>query len=342
MKTAIISPSGKFYGSEQTLFNFLSLTQGYDVYIKYESGGLFDKLNSENFTHNYFIFNKLTLFYFCFSIKLLLSYKKVYVNEAGHSRYIIGLSKLLFWKSFYIHVRLTEDTIASRWKGIGSNVYLISTSSYIADLLENRIKVKSEVISSPARAFKDNIKWNNNYVDLPVKTVGVIGRLTTSKGIHEMIEFLNYLEVTKNKTLNFHFYGDVDEDDEQVSYFLQQIDKFNYVNVTFEGFVSNKSEIYDTIDLVLHFNKEEPLGVIFLEALNQGKPFIGFNSGGIGCIAENLKLESQMVNVSDKWCINLMEHIETLDINKFKEAREIMLNLYSPKVYCERVGKLIT
>jgi glycosyltransferase involved in cell wall biosynthesis len=341
MKTAIVSPSGKFYGSEQTLFNFLSLTKGYDVYVKNEPNGLFDKLKSDAFLHNYYTFNRLSVFYFWLSLKLLFKYKKVYVNEAGHSKYIIGLSKLFFWKSFYIHVRLTEDTIASRWKGIGSNIHLISTSQYIADLLIERINVKSNVISSPARAFKDDISWNSSYSNLNQKKLGVIGRLTTSKGIYQMIEFFNHLEKNKNNNLLFYFYGDVDNKDENVASFLKQIKGFENVNISFKGFVDDKSKIYDDIDLVLHFNKDEPLGVIFLEALNQGKPFLGFNSGGIGCIAENLNLENQMVNVSDQWCEKLIRLIDELDVKQFEKARELMLDLYSPKVYCERIENLI-
>jgi glycosyltransferase involved in cell wall biosynthesis len=341
LKTAILSPSGKFYGSEQTLFDFLSTTQGYDVYIKNEPNGLFEKLKHETFKHNYFVFNNLPIFYFWLAVKLIFKYKKVYINEAGHSNYVIGISKFFFWKSFYIHVRLTEDTIASRWKGIGSNIHLISTSQYIADLLEEQIKIKSYVISSPARAFKDHIKWDLDYTDLPLKRVGVIGRLTSSKGVREMVEFFNHLEVSKNKNLKFYFYGDVDQKDEQVSLFLKQVNNFKNVNISFEGFVINKSEIYDNIDLVVHFNKDEPLGVIFLEALNQGKPLIGFNSGGIGCIAQNLKLESQMVNFSNQWCQDLVARIKTLEVKHFIEAREIMLKIYSPKIYCERIENLI-
>lgn len=341
MKTAIISPSGKFYGSEQTLFNFLSSTNDYDVYIKNESEVLFEKLKSETFNHNYFVFNKLPVFYILFCFKLLIKYKKVYINEAGHSKYIIRISKLFFWKSFYIHVRLTEDTIATRWKGIGSNTHLISTSKYIADLLIERIKVKSVVISSPARAFKNDIKWDSDYKYIGIKKIGVIGRLTTSKGIHEMIEFFRFLEENEKTNFEFYFYGDVDQKDENVISFLKQIEDFNKVKVDFKGFVIEKSEIYGHIDLVLHFNKEEPLGVIFLEALNQGKPFLGFNSGGIGDIAQNLNLNTQMIDVTDDWCLNAIDLIKTLDVERFKEAREIMLDLYSPKKYCERLEGLI-
>ncbi|REE27446.1 glycosyltransferase involved in cell wall biosynthesis [Winogradskyella pacifica] len=342
MKTAIISPSGKFYGSEQTLFNFLSLTNGYDVYIKNEPNGLFEKLKSNTFNHRYFSFNKLSIFYFLFSIKLLYKYKKVYINEAGHSKYIIGLSKLFFWKSFYIHVRLTEDTVLSRWKGIGSNIHLISTSKYIADLLNEHVQVQSVVISSPARAFNENIKWNYKYNDITIKNVGVIGRLTTSKGIHEMKEFFTYLEKNKNENFNFYFYGDVDKTDKNVVAFLNLVESFKHVNVSFEGFVSDKSEMYANIDLVLHFNKEEPLGVIFLEALNQGKPFVGFNSGGIGCIAQNLNLENYMVKDLDNWCADLIAITNKLDINQFQIAREVMLDIYSPQTYCKRIENLIS
>lgn len=342
MKTAIISPSGKYYGSEQTLFNFLALTKGYDVYIKKYANGLFQKLKSSGYDHSYFSYRSLSLFYLWFSVKLLLRYNKVYVNEAGHSKYIIVLSKLFFWKLFYIHVRLTEDTIASRWKGLGSNVKLISTSGFIADLLFKQTKVDSEIISSPTRAFRDDIKWNINYEDIEVKNIGIIGRVTTSKGIKEMSIFFDYLENNQNQNFHFHFFGDIDENDNNVTLFLNQIENLNKVNITFEGFVNNKNAIFDNIDLVLHFNKEEPLGVIFLEALNQGKPFIGFNAGGIGCIARNLQLTSTMSNITDNWCKEFITTIDKLDINQFIKARELMLEIYSPEIYCKRLENLIS
>lgn len=341
MKTAIISPSGKFYGSEQTLFEFLSRTKGYDVYIKYEKNGLYDRLKSANFEHRYYKYQSLLLYYLLFSLKLLFQYNKVYINEGGHSKYITLLAKLFSWKTFYIHVRLTEDTATDRWSKLSCNVHLISTSKYIADLLLQNIKTDSIVISSPARAFKEDFTWNFNYHQLKIKKIGIIGRLTISKGVSDMHLFLNYLEQRKCGNYQFYFYGDIDADNQQVKCFLAEAKLFNYVEVFFEGFVNEKSVIYSNLDLVLHFNRKEPLGVIFLESINQGIPFVGFNSGGIGVIAEHLNLGTSMVSTSEHWCEEMVNVIEKLDIHEYMHARGIMLQIYSPEVYCKKIQHLI-
>src|SRR5690606_26485924 len=101
MSLAIISPSGKFYGSEQTLFDFLSRTSGYDVYCKEEQDGLYNLLLESNFEHRYFKFNNVRYFYLKLFGLLLFKYKKVYINEGGHSKYIKLLGRIFFWKEFF-------------------------------------------------------------------------------------------------------------------------------------------------------------------------------------------------------------------------------------------------
>lgn len=341
MKTAIISPSGKFYGSEQTLFNFLALTENFDVYIKEEPNGLFDKLKNESYKHSYFLFNNLTVLYFIIALKSVFLYKKIYVNEAGHSKYIIFLAKLLFWKNFYIHVRLTEDVDSSRWQGIGENIILISTSSYIADSILKEINIISPVISSPARGFKSNIGWNLNIDNKTKLNFGVIGRLTATKGILEMDKFLSYLEEKNVDAYVFHFFGDVEATDAQVIKLRDKWQNFKNIRTEFHGFIADKTLIYDAIDVVLHFNKNEPLGVIFLESLNQNVPFIGFDSGGIGVIAKNLGLRNEMVDFKANWCSEFLHKIEKIDIKKYIKAKEIMLTVYSPHEYCRQIENLI-
>lgn len=340
MSLAIISPSGKFYGSEQTLFEFLSRTSGFDVYCKEESGGLYEILLENNFAHRYFKFNNLKYFYLRLCGLLLFRYKKVYVNEGGHSRYIKLLGRIFFWKRFFIHIRLVEDTENERIKNMPANVCLISTSEYIADLILRNTGQSSEVISSPTRAFKKNLKWNDDVRSKKILKIGVIGRVTPTKGINEAKQFLDFLRnFPDNRSFEFLFFGDVEQANKEVADFVHFCKNLNTINVTFKGFIKEKSRIFEEIDLVVHFNGREPLGVVFLEALNQGIPFFGINSGGIACIAEKLELSKYMVD-GPNWQEQLLYNIGNFKIKDFKDARERMLMEYSPELYCNRLNTL--
>ncbi|WP_066221452.1 glycosyltransferase [Formosa haliotis] len=341
MKTAIVSPSGKFYGSEQTLFAFLCGThKEYDVYIKKEYNGLLEELNNvNNLKHTLYQFDNLNWFYLTLAFKLFYRYNKVYVNEGGHSKYIIILARLFFWRNFIIHVRLTEDTEKSRLKQIPENVKLISTSEFIASLIYDNVRIESQVVSSPARAFKSDIEWNTSYDDLEKIKVGVIGRVSKSKGLKEMYEFIDFLEQKKNKDITFFFFGHVDSSDE-IDKFVLWCGQLNFVTINFKGFIKDKIDIYQNIDVVIHFNKNEPLGVIFLESLNQGVPIVGFNSGGIGCIAKNLSLDTFMLDSVD-WHDELLHKIKNINIEEYKTARLKMLEAYSPDVYINKIDSLI-
>jgi hypothetical protein len=50
---------------------------------------------------------------------------------------------------------------------------------------------------------------------------------------------------------------------------------------------------------VIHFCEAEPLGRIFLEAIDFGLPLIGFNSAGIGEIGKLTGLDTLLVNLND-------------------------------------------
>lgn len=341
MKTLIISPSGKFYGSEQTLFNFLSQTEGYDVYIKHERNGLHDRLLTSNFNHNYFLFKSTSRLYFVLFFILFYKYSSVYCNEGGHSRYITLFAKIFFWKAFYIHVRLTEDTVPHRWGKIPKNLHLISTSSYIQKLLISSINTDSILLSSPARAFKQELFWDKTYNEKAIKSVGIVGRVTTSKGVLKAIELFDYLERENISSYDFTFYGDVEESDSNVERLIDCVNRYQYVKVNFMGYIDRASSIYSGIDLVIHFNTDEPLGVVFLESLNQGKPFIGFNSGGIGCIAERLSIEHLMIRHHEGWCSDILLKMDGIDIKAYAQAREVMNEIYSPQEYCSNLSKLI-
>ena len=96
MKTSIIiSPSGNFYGSERTLTDFLSSCQNkYIVYIPKKSI-LSVKINILKSKHllRYYNLNNIPFLYLKVVYHIIFqNINSVYINEAGHSKYIRLLS----------------------------------------------------------------------------------------------------------------------------------------------------------------------------------------------------------------------------------------------------------
>src|SRR5205809_755091 len=100
-RVIIIRPSGNFYGSERVLYDYLTLTeQTYDLFVPRNSL-LKRKLNNlvsgENILHEYDTSSHWK-FYLRMAFRLLGGrFKSVYLNEAGHVKYILLLAKLFPW-----------------------------------------------------------------------------------------------------------------------------------------------------------------------------------------------------------------------------------------------------
>lgn len=344
-KTAIISPSGKFYGSEQTLFSFLAETkQVYKVYVNSFDGQLVDRLKKSG-DHYIITFSNVKKLMVTLFFKLLRGkYNCIYVNEGGYIRYIKILARLFSKVKFVIHIRLTEDAYASRLGSIPSNITLVSVSKFIAEMLKKEIGKETTVISSPQRGqLSGDMAPMHMNGTLPVKAA-VVGRVTDSKGLTYIEQFCDYMENRGSNDFELHFFGDVEKDKNTVARFVDKTERYQFLKVYFHGYRGDKNDIYKSVDVVMHFNPGEPLGVIFFEALNFGRPIVGFHSGGIGEIADNLGLAEYMTdNTSANWCTDMYNRLQAAKKNTaaFNAAREKMTTLYSVKTYCEKVERII-
>jgi len=341
-KTIIISPSGKFYGSEQTLFSFMQATRNiYTVYIS-SNDGRFLKAAKEQKKHQIKSFSNVKLLYVIVFFKMLFGNSNcLYVNEGGHIRYIKKIASILKNKLFVVHVRLIEDTTHCRLKNTPSNVKLISTSKYISDLIQQSTGILSEVISSPCRCSDEKPVWNSDFLEDGLIHVGIIGRVTPTKGLSDIINFCEYIEMNKMK-IYFHFWGDV-ESSLLLDKFKKNIDNYKFVKIVFHNYEKDKKVIFNRMDIIIHFCKTEPLGGIFFESLNFGKPFIGFNARGIGEIAKKLQISNLMVDDSINWEEEMLKKIKYVQchIEEYKEARNKMLQIYSLEDYCRKIEEIL-
>ncbi len=292
----IISPSGNYYGSEQVLHDYLSITEFKSEVLVPTGGILFETLKINTLSHKITGFNPKRLYatYIWVAFQLLIGkYNAIYFNEAGHVKYVLLLSKIFRKVKFTIHVRILEDTQATRWpKNIPDNVTVISVSQYIKD----QIAVKSLLLYDLYK-FNNNLSNSNTYDSNSPLRIAIVGRVTASKGLWNLIEVIRGLESDgMQNDYIFSLFGDVSTapSDYDLISLLRTIK-----NVRFEGFEQDKSILYQKTDCVLHCSTQEALGRIFIESIDYQKPFIGFRKAGIEEIGVLVGLEKLLVQFDD-------------------------------------------
>lgn len=347
VKTIIISPSGNFYGSEQVLCDFLkATTYSYLLYVP-ENSLFYSTLKDYDLTekHQVMTFNPnyLKSFYFLrILIHLLGKYNRVYINEGGHSKYIGLLSRLFPNKKFYQHIRIIEDTRPKRLGKLKENNHLITISKFLSGHLCN---YSHSIVYDPYdfKTFEGKI-FN---ADQKLK-VGIVGRVSMTKRIDLFEKFIiPFSDTTVSEETSFHLYGDIMEEN-NVLKTVQRIQNMKNVEIIFHGFMKGE-DIYSNIDVLLHFNDEEPLGRVFFESLSAGIPFVGFHSGGVGELAKIFDLEKTMVSKDDedRWVENIGRTIKYIKDNYKNCSDEVKLKckqykeLFEPVNYCKSVENVV-
>jgi len=338
----LISPSGKLYGSEQVLIDYLYYTRlKFSVFVCGKDL-LYNELKRKFKKLDISVFENVRSLYFrIFFLCLTKKVTTVYVNEAGHSKYIFPLARFFKKVKFVIHVRLIEDTGLDRWRSSmrTNNITVLSVSSFIS----SKIPVKDTQLYDPYPFEKDETLIRTRRPDMLV--VGVIGRLSVSKGIDTIIRLLQLVSLNNlSDKINFQFYGDITDDVD--SFRSSKLKAFG--NTGLNGFESDKEKIYNSIDCVLHASPVEPLGRIFLEAIGFNKPFIGINTGGIGEIGSLLSLDSLLVDPGqDGTAQELLEKLILLHgsydtfVNMVFSKKSLAKEIFSPEKYAAKIDSFL-
>ncbi|MHA4808313.1 glycosyltransferase [Flavitalea flava] len=342
-ETIIISPSGNFYGSEQVLFDFLCHSEKtFTLFVP--SRSLFEKrMTAAETRHEIKTFGTGSLRYFYFRVFLLLLFGRVqtvYVNEGGHSKYMLLLARFFPRKKFVLHVRMMEDTADSRWSSKHlSNVRVIAISEYIKE----KLPLPSTLIYDPY-CFTEKPP-----VMQPLQpgklVIGIIGRITATKGIGKLLQLLEYPELSgSNGPFFFHLYGEASETQED----KPSIERLLAApNVTIKGFVQDKNLIYGNVDCVLHLSEQEALGRIFFEAIDYGKPFIGFDAAGIKEIGLLSGLNRLLVAPGPEWETRMTGNFFLLEKNYpeftrlVRESKKTGVGMFSVDTYVTKINELI-
>lgn len=344
-KTIIISPSGNYYGSEQVLVDFLlNSSNYYTVYIPFNSR-LAAEIQSLKLKHiiKHYSLRFLKLFYL--KIALLFLFRrvnKIYINEGGHIRYIKLLAKLYPSAKFFVHLRILEDTELKRTgKIITPNITFITVSNF---MLEHLKHIGNKVMIYDPYNFSNYLCKNNTDVKKELR-IGIVGRIVANKGIKDILGFFKFLIINDSaKNYSFHFFGEVFYDKETIE-LITEIKNLKNIKIKFHGFISNKRLIYENINCLLHFNKYEPLGRIFFEALEYHKPLIGFNSGGIAELANINCLQDLLIEYEseNKWYKEMLSKLEkvrsdyTIYQQRLREQLPLSSDLFNVQKYAMKL-----
>ena len=341
----VISPSGNFYGSEQVLFDYVQLTQlPVEIAVPSKSPfwGRLKGLHPSRMLVE-FQSHKLFRFYGWVYWQLLKGkYREVYLNEAGHIKYISLLALLFKKKRFVVHVRMLEDTEPSRWKyAARDNITLISISRFLQDRLP-----------LPSYQLYDGYHFSEPKVliakkNLDVLRVAVIGRITKTKGALPLLKLLKLIDQSKQSAhYTFCLYGEV-ADDMSGDELLEEIKKFS--NVQFKGFENDKKALYDAVDVVLHLSVREALGRIFFEAIDYGKPFVGYQAAGIAEIGGLLNLSDLLADPQSQNPIEeIFQRLKSvrLDYQRYvsqnENAKAKASEIFNPNSYTREVDKFLS
>ena len=339
----IVSPSGKLYGSEQVLLDYLKFSNiKFSIFVAGRDL-LYQKLKEDFKNHSISHFESVRILY----IKLLFlcltgKVASIYVNEAGHSKYVSLLARRFPSVKFVIHVRLIEDTPPDRWLTVSkpSNLVVLSISQFLKNMLP-----------LPSLQIYDPYNFHSNPGHQAVKqqgklNIGIIGRISLSKGLDTIIKLLEIVKGSSYyQVFRFHFFGDVMPDAVQSGRY-ERLNEFS--NVDIRGFEHNVEKIYDSLDCVIHGSGNEPLGRIFLEAIDFGKPLVGMNTGGIGEIGKMLQLDTLLID-KDKGDASELLFAKLLHLHNNYESsvaeinskKNNALNIFGPVEYAATIDSLL-
>jgi glycosyltransferase involved in cell wall biosynthesis len=335
----VISPSGNYYGSEQVLHDFLDhTTQVFDVYVPSKSK--FYHILHENTSHKLFTFRNVQLLYATIFFKLLRSnVQSVYVNEAGHVRWVLLLAKFFKKRQFTIHVRIVEDI--ERLPNIKlSNVSFVTISKFMANQISKDLMPITVIDSYAMQNFHFTPEVNNDTIQ-----ISVIGRISMFKGFDRVVRFCIYLNEnwSSSTRINFNFYGTA-TGSSNVRNGINALKMLNKIQVFFHGF-RVKKDIYNHTHIVLHMADSEPLGRIFFEAIDMNIPLVGFNAGGIGELARMTDLtdtliapnahnwEDKMMHVITRIFHDYDRFVEQVKVSKKRHANLFNQETYNSKLY---------
>jgi glycosyltransferase involved in cell wall biosynthesis len=165
---------------------------------------------------------------------------------------------------------------------LGSNAIIAITQ----DIKEKLIKAgqkESSIYQIPNMiCISDNMQYKKVHISKKPK-IGVIARLVKKKGVDLFIQAMKILNEEE-----FQFEAVIAGDGEERKYLEKLIKLYNLEDkIKLIGWVANKEDFYNDVDIVCIPSRHEPFGLVLLEAFLFSKPVICSKTEGPIEIATN-------------------------------------------------------
>ncbi|QEC41042.1 glycosyltransferase family 4 protein [Pseudobacter ginsenosidimutans] len=168
---------------------------------------------------------------------------------------------------------------------------IICNSQAVSDYFKKRFGVKSIVIPNAiySRAqydqhFQERARVRENHVDDQFTAIGIVGNIRVQKGQFDVVKaFHRILERYPKSKL--YLIGDGDTT--QIRKYIQENQLEKVIEIT--GFVTNVSDYYQQLDIVVMNSDFEAFGRTTIEAASYGIPVVGKNGGGTPEIITHLE-----------------------------------------------------
>ena len=99
-------------------------------------------------------------------------------------------------------------------------------------------------------------------------TLGFLGRLNRNKGIEDFLEALNSIDLNQNNLkVNIGGYGNTDYIDK----LIESINEKNISSINFLGYVEDRENFFNEVDIFVFPSYSEGLGLVLLEAMSYSK-----------------------------------------------------------------------
>ncbi len=242
--------------------------------------------------------------YMVFIIKKLFFSKNVFkwiVSIHGkYDSYLNNDFKKIFKLYFF-------NKLVNAWKNSDSVIV-------ISNEVENWLRNHTNEINPHVINYWISLKERKDYKFNSTINIGFLGRLNQNKGIEDLIDSLNSLEI------DFKFKIGGFGSETYIQFLKEKMNKNVQDKSTFLGYVEDQSKYFESIDLFVFPSLSEGLGLVLLEAMSYQKI----------CITRNVQPMNQFINYENGYLFNNIDEL----INCILEASE---DLNNKEIYYKKI-----
>ncbi len=183
----------------------------------------------------------------------------------------------------------------------------------------------------------------HSYENKPYRTppiIGTMGRFVKKKGFAEFIQSLAELD---KMNIDFHaVIGGSGVEEQDLKNRVQELKLNN--KITFAGWIENKKDFFESIDIFCLPSNIEPFGIILLEAFMFCKPVVTTDSEGpsqIALHASDALIVPKGDSIAIATALKSVIQDKTLSAKISKNAYDKILKQYDTKVVSEMIVKAL-